>query len=121
MKNSDDLETKINDATSSFTKSVIGINAGGVLLLGSLLNALLAIPDRDSTLITVIGLTMYLGIAGVLMGLTSQFRELKLLVTRKGQRKSHEGYNRCFGIFVITIAFALLSYLGVGLKLSFFK
>jgi D-alanyl-D-alanine carboxypeptidase len=41
METSKDLETHIKNAASALTKSMIGINAGGVILLGSLLNALL--------------------------------------------------------------------------------
>lgn len=121
MENSKDLENQISNASSTLTKSLIGINGGGVLLLGSLLNALLAMPDRNNSLIATTGGIMYLGIIGVTVGLGLQLGELKQLVARKSQKKSHVGYNHCRKLFWLTAFFALASYTGIAIKLSFFS
>lgn len=122
MKDNEALIEQVRDAAAAFNKTMLGINAGGLLLLGSLLNSLLTAEHRDSVLIFTVAFLMYFGITGVLFALTSQFRELKLYVSRavgSNRESSNEAYRRSSSVYWLTVAFAGVSYLAIAIKVMF--
>lgn len=113
MKDIEALNENIRSAAATLTKSALAINAGGLLLLGSLLNSLLTASEKDRGLIFLVTVLMYVGIAGLLFSITSQFRDLKLHVLHtigSNGKDRNQTYTRAKGVFWITVIFVTGSY-----------